>query len=109
MVKRRTFVKSTREVSTTEEFLASREQDYSRSSKETAEVLRETSSQFNFTASAGGGFDIIIGSLNVNTQTGLQLHDLSRQTQNRVAEATMKSSAKFSEKREVKGRQPTEI
>lgn len=108
-VKRRTFVKTTRDVSTAEEFLASREQDFSRSSKETAEVLRESSSQFNFTASAGGTFDILVGGLTVNTQTGLQLHDLSRQTQNRVAEATMKSSAKFSEKREVKVRQLTEI
>jgi hypothetical protein len=108
-VKRRTFVKTTREVSTAEEFLASREEDFSRSSKETAEVLRESSSQFNLTASAGGTFDILVGGLTVNTQTGLQLHDLSRQTQNRVAEATMKSSAKFSEKREVKVRQLTEI
>ena len=107
--KRRTFIKTTRETTSVEEFAASREEDFSRSSKETAEVMRETSSQHNLSASASGGFDFIVvgGDYEVNNTN--EWRDLSRGTHNKVAEATMKSSAKYSEKREVKIRELTEI
>lgn len=108
-LKRRTFVKTTREITSAEEFVASREADYTRSSKETSEIVREGSWQFNLTTNASGHFDIGIGGLTADVSTGLDLRQMSRQTQSQVSEATQKSASKYSDKREVKVRQLTEV
>lgn len=106
--KRRTFIKTSRETTSAQEFLSAREEDFSSSSKETQEVVAEATRQFNFNANVSGGFDIAIAELNVDLSTGLQLSATSRSTQSRVGEAAMKSSRKYSEKREVKIRNLTD-
>ena len=107
-VLRRTFVKSTRETSTVEEFASTRAQEFSQSQKETAEFVREMASKFNLSVSASGSFDILIASVDVQTQTGFELSTNSKATQSRLAEATMKSSVNYNEKREVKVREQVE-
>lgn len=108
-VKRRTFVKTTREMSTVEEFAAAREEDYTQSSKETAELVKESTQQFNFSISTSGKFNILIAGGDIQTTTSGNFSNTSRATHNRIAEATMKSSVRYNEKREVKIRQLTEI
>lgn len=107
-LKRRTFVKTTRDFSTVREFTAAREEDFTRSSKETAELLNEASSDFNFSLKTSGGFDFFIVSGDVETNLNRGQKDMSKAMHNRVAEATMKSSNKYNEKREVKIRELTE-
>lgn len=107
--KRRTFVKTTRETTTVEEFAASRDEDFSRSSKETADVMKEASSKFHLSLSASGSFDFFVVGGDYKAETSADLGDLSRETHNRITEAAMKSSAKYSEKREVKIRELTEV
>jgi hypothetical protein len=106
--KRRTFIKTTRELTTAQEFAASREEDFSQSSKETQELVKEASSDFNFSAKTTGGFDFLVVSGNLETTTGITRKDNSKAMHNRVAESTMKASFKYNEKREVKIRELTE-
>jgi hypothetical protein len=108
-VKRRTFIKSTVETTTAEEFIAARQDDYSRSQKETAEVIKETSKDFNFTQNASGHYDVVIWGVETETTVGLGLSEKSRAVQNMVSEASMKGSAKYSEKREIKIKELTEV
>jgi hypothetical protein len=107
-IRRRTFIKTVSEQLTTQEFARTRQQDYSRTQKETSEVVKENASKFNMAVSASGGFDIGIGSLNVTTNTGFELSSMSRSTRSSLAEASMKSSMSCNEKREVKLREETE-
>lgn len=102
---RRTFVKSSRETTSVEEFAATRSQDSTQSLKETAEFLRESSTKFNFTASASGHFDILVAGLDVSSSTSLDLSQMSRETQTRAAESVMKTAVSYNEKREVKVRE----
>ncbi|MEO8035838.1 MAG: hypothetical protein ABI837_15485, partial [Acidobacteriota bacterium] len=107
-VKRRTFVKTTRDLTTAEEFAASRDQDFTSSTKETAELVKEASSEFNLSVKTEGGFDFLIVSGDITTDVSTGRKDVSKAMHNRVAEATMKSSIKYNEKREVKLRELTE-
>lgn len=107
-IRRRTFIKTITEQITTQEFVRTRQQDFSRSQKETSEVIQENANKFNMSTSASGGFDISIGSLNITTNTGFELSNMSRSTQSSLAEATMKSAMSYNQKREVKLREETE-
>jgi hypothetical protein len=108
-VKRRTFVKTTREMTTAEEFATARQDDYSHSRKESAEVIDETSREFGLTANASGSIDFVVGSFETEVGTELNLGEKSKATQNVVSESTQKGSVKYNEKREVKIREMTEI
>ena len=108
-LKRRTFVKTTRETTTAEEFTKAREEDYSHSKKETAEVITEMAMAFNFSTNASGHFNIGLGGIDASVETGLKLSEMSKSTQSMVSEAAFKSSVKYSEKREVKIRELTEV
>jgi hypothetical protein len=107
-VLRRTFVKSTRETTTVEEFASTRAQEFSQSQKETAEFVREMATKYNLSVTASAGFDILIASVDVQTQQGFELSTNSRATQSRLSEATMKSTVNYNEKREVKVREQIE-
>lgn len=108
-VRRRTFVKTTRELSTVQEFVATRQEDFSHSLKETREVVTEGSQKFNFAASASGDFDFLITSGDYTLESSYELSHLSRATQNMVAESILKTSSTFNEKREVKIRELAEL
>lgn len=107
-IRRRTFVKTVTEEVTAQEFARTRQQDFSRSQKETSEVIKENTNKFNMSLTASGGFDILIGSLDISTTTGFELSNMSRSTQTSLAEASMKSTMSYNEKREVKIREETE-
>jgi hypothetical protein len=107
-VKRQTFIKTSREVSTVEEFATERQNDQSITQKESAEITREMSRQFNFTQSATGHYDVEIWGLSGKTDFGFNLASASKSVQTMSAEAVSKSSAKYNDKREVKIRELTE-
>ncbi|AFY29724.1 hypothetical protein [Cyanobium gracile] len=107
-VLRRTFVKTTRETSTVEEFASTRSQEYSQTQKETAEFVREMSAKYNLSVTASASFDILVASVDVQTQTGFELATNSRATQSLLAEAALKTSVNYNEKREVKVREQIE-
>jgi len=107
-LKRRTFVKTTRETSTVEEFATARQDDYSHSQKETAQVIRESANKHNFSMSASGGFNILVAGGDYKTTFSTAISNLSKTTQNITSEAVQKGSAKYSEKREVKIRELSE-
>lgn len=106
---RRTFVRTITEMTTAEEYASARQDDYSQSQKETAEVIRETSRDFDFTQNASGHFDVGIWGVESETEIGLSLGQKSKSVQTMVSEATMKGSAKYSDRREVKVRELTEV
>jgi hypothetical protein len=106
--RRRTFVKTTRELSTVQEFAASREEDFSHSSRETAELVREASSDFNLSVKTEAGFDFLVASADIATDTSYGLKETSKSVQNRMAEASTKAANKYNEKREVKIRELSE-
>jgi hypothetical protein len=108
-IRRRTFIQTTRERTTVEEFAASRQQDFSQSRKETSELLRENSTKFNFSSSVSGGFDFSFGSVDIAATTALDIASLSRATQSSVAEMSMKAAFSYNEKREVKIREETQV
>jgi hypothetical protein len=107
-MKRRTFIKTTRETTTAQEFATSREEDYSHSSKETHELVKEASSKFDFNINTHGSFDLFIVGGAIDTSTNLNFGSASRAMHSRIAEATEKTSFKYNEKREVKIRNLTE-
>jgi len=108
-LKRRTFVKTTREMTAAEEFATARQDDYSHSQKESAEVAREASSKFNFSASTSGDYDFLVASGEYTLEAGGELANASKTTQKRMTESVRKGSAKYNEKREVKIRELTEV
>src|SRR5207244_3951207 len=57
-LKRRTFIKTTREVTTVQEFATERQDDRSVTQKESAEITREMAEKYNFTQSASGHYDV---------------------------------------------------
>jgi hypothetical protein len=107
-LKRRTFVKTTRELVKAEDFATTRQDDYSRSQRETGEVVKEASRAFNFTENLSGSFNFGIGSVQTQTQIGLDLRQSSKTTQSMVSEVAMKGSTSYAEKREVKLREMVE-
>ncbi|MHC4843836.1 MAG: hypothetical protein ACYTEE_08560 [Planctomycetota bacterium] len=109
ILKRRTFVKTTKEMTTTEEFATARQDDYSHSSKETSEIVKEMAGDFNLTTNASGHYNMGVWGVEGSIETDLTLSHASKTTQNMMSEVVMKSSAKYSEKREVKIRELTEI
>jgi len=107
-IRRRTFIKTVSEQVTTQEFARTRQQDFSRTQKETSEVIKENANKFSMSVTASGGFDILIGSLDVTANTGFELSSMSRSTRSSLAESSMKSTMSYNEKREVKIREETE-
>ncbi|HPE71069.1 MAG TPA: DUF2934 domain-containing protein [Candidatus Competibacter sp.] len=107
-IRRRTFVKTVSEQVSTQEFARTRQQDFSRNQKETSEVINESANKFNMTIGAKGGFDIGIGSLDIDTTTEYGFNNMSRSTRSSIAEASMKSAMSYNEKREVKIREEIE-
>jgi len=102
---RRTFVRRLGEDLRVQEFARASEQDYSRTTKETSEIVKESTDRFDFSLSASGGFDILIGSLDVTSTNTVSVGSMSRAAQSSIAEASMKSTMSFNEKREVKLRE----
>lgn len=101
-VLRRTFVKTARETSTVEEFAATRAEEHSQTRRETAEFVKEMSTKFGLSVTASASFDILLASVDTQTHTAFELASNSRSTQSRLAEAAMKTSVSYNEKREVK-------
>lgn len=108
-VRRRTFIQTTTETSTVQEFARMRQEELSQTRKETAELLRENATKFNLSLSASGSFDFAFGSIDVTQTTDLELSEISRTTQSAIAEISMKSSAQYNEKREVKIREERQL
>lgn len=104
-VRRRTFVRSSTETQSLEAFTASSKDEFSRSQKESSEVVNEMATNFNFSTSVGGGFNFEMGSLNFNASSGLDLRSLSRSTHSRIGELTFKSTKFYNDKREIKVRE----
>ena len=107
-VRRRTFIKTTSELTSAEEFASARQNDFSKSHKETTDVVNEASRDFNFTQNASGHYDVGIWGVRGETGIGLGLASASKTAQNTVSEATSKGAAKYSEKREIKIRELAE-
>lgn len=107
-LKRRTFIKTVREMTTAEEFAAARQEDYSTSQKESKEVVKEASGKFNFSASASGDYDFLLVSGEYTLQTGGELAQASKTTQNKMVEFTRKGTTQYNDKREIKIRHLTE-
>ena len=107
-LKRRTFVKTSREVSSVEEFANERQDDRTLTQKESAEITKEMSQQFNFTQSASGHYEVQVWGVSGQTDFGFNMAETSKAVQTMSAEAVSKSSAKYTEKREVKIRELTE-
>ncbi len=105
---RKTSIKTTTETSSVEEFNATRKDEYSQTRKETSEFLNESSSKFNFTASASGSISFIIGSAEASTSTSLDLSNLNRSTRNQISEMTRSGSVLYNEKRELSLKEITE-
>ena len=101
-ITRRSFVKSSSEVTSAEEFAASRKADLSETAKETSEVLREMTAQFKITASVGGSASFKMVGANASLSNSTDLAMKNRATRTRLAETVMKSSQTYNEKREVK-------
>jgi hypothetical protein len=108
-LKRRTFLKSTRELTTVEEFATARQDDYSHTQKESAEVVKETGNQFNFTSNASGHYNALAYGVEASVGISDTLTHSSKATQNMLSESIMKGSAKYNEKREVKIRELSEV
>jgi hypothetical protein len=104
-VTRRTIVKTTTELTTASEFVATRSEDYTTTQRETAEVTKELAKSFNFTTSASGKFDFAIGGVEASTSLGLNLSETSKASHSLLGESVMKGSVAFNEKREVKIRE----
>jgi hypothetical protein len=100
-IKRRTFIKTSKETTTTEEYASSRDADFSSSQKETLDVVTETASQTNYSLSASLGFSFIV-SAEMKATTGGDFKEASKNTQNKVSETVMKGSTKYNNKKEVK-------
>lgn len=106
-VRRRTLVKTSRETTTLDSFAATRQQDTSRSTKESVQIAQEiadknlisarANASFNFTVSASFG-----GSFGAETATQFDLARASKENNELISESTAKASNKFNEKREVK-------
>ncbi|MFT3771717.1 MAG: hypothetical protein QM820_40425, partial [Minicystis sp.] len=107
-IKRRTFVKTTTESTTSEDFAASRQNDFSSTQRETSDVLRETGDKFDFRASASGHVDFAVAGAEVKAETGVALAGTSKNVRNSISEAVSKGSVSYSNKREVKVRELVE-
>ncbi len=108
-IHRRTFVKRLGEEQTVQEFARSQQNDYTRTQKETSEIVKENTNKFDFSLSASGGFDIVIGSLDVTSTNTISIGSMSRAAQSSIAEASMKATMSYNEKREVKLREETTV
>lgn len=108
VLKRRTFLKTSREMTTVEEFATERQNEYSHSQKETAEFTKEVAGDFNLTQNASGSFDFAIGKASISTEMKTSLSYASKAVKNIVSEAIYKGSVKYNDKREVKIRELSE-
>lgn len=108
-LRRRTFVKTTQEMSRMEEFASARQDDYSHSQKESAEVTKEMANEFNFTTNASGHYNMGVYGVEANVRLQDKLTHTSKTVQNMLSESVMKGSAKYNEKREVKIRELAEV
>lgn len=107
-IKRRTFVKTVRETTTATEFAHTRQDDFSLTQRESAELTRESALKFGFSTSASGDFQIGLANLGFEMQTDLSMSETTKTAQSRIAESIMKTSVSYNEKREVKVRELTE-
>ncbi|MFW9997470.1 MAG: hypothetical protein ACFFD4_35850 [Candidatus Odinarchaeota archaeon] len=107
--KRRTYIKTVKEMTSTEEFAASRQDDYSRSQKETSDIVNETAKNFKFSSNASGDYDVLVWSGEATVDIETTTSEKIKSSQNMISESTYKSSAKYSEKREIKIHQLTEV
>jgi hypothetical protein len=104
-IKRRTFIKTTRELTRAEDFASTRQNDYSQTQKQTSEVIKEASSAFNMSLNASGHYDFLVGGAQAQTAFSRDLRQASKTTQSTLSEAVMKGSTTYAEKREVKLRE----
>ncbi|MEW5980152.1 MAG: hypothetical protein AB1898_30525 [Acidobacteriota bacterium] len=104
-IRRRTFVKTTSETTTAREFVSARQEDYSLTQRQTADVMKEATNNFNFTTNSSGHFDVGVWGGDAAVGMTLDLAKTSKAAQSSIAESIMKSSVSFNEKREVKIRE----
>jgi hypothetical protein len=107
-LKRRTFIKTTRETTTSSSFAASRQNDFSQTQRETSEMLNEASSKFGFDVSASGHVDFGIGGAELKTGANGNLGNLLKGTRSSLSEMVTKGSVSYNNKREVKIRELVE-
>lgn len=106
-IRRRTFVKTSREVSSLESFAATRQQDTARSMKESAEIASEMTEKGAISASTSGNFNFKVdanfgGSFGAQASTNYDLAKISRATNSLISETTFKASNAYNDKHEVK-------
>lgn len=106
-VRRRSLVRTTRETTTFESFAATRQQDVSRTTKESAAIAREMADKNVVEISANASFTFSVsssfgGSFGAQTASKFDLARTSRQTQELLSETTAKASNSYNEKSETK-------
>lgn len=101
-VTRKTYIKTTTETQTLDEFVSSRSKESIQNTKETSELLTENSAKFGFSTTGSGQFRFAIGGFNFSATNSIDLSHSSRKAQTSIAEMTQKSSVNYNEKREIK-------
>lgn len=107
-VARKTFIKTSREMTTLSQFEATRQTDYSQTQRETSDLLKEISTDFKLTTSSSGRFDVAVWGVRGETSLNAGLRTNLKAQQNMFAESVLKGSTRFNDKRETKIRQLTE-
>jgi hypothetical protein len=104
-LKRRTFVKTSRESVSTSEFVSTRQSDYSQTRRDTSELVEEAAAKFNFKASVTGFVNFAVAGGEAKTEVGGDVTATAKAVHNTLAESVTKGSANYNDKRELKIRE----